>query len=474
MRFNLPSSDAIVIGAGPNGLAAAITLAQAGAKVTVLETMATVGGAARTAPLTLPHFLHDVCSSVHPLAAGSPVFAAWPLERHGLQWVHPPVPLAHPFDDGTAVALHRSLAATTEGLGGSAAAYADLVGPLVRRWGEVVGDLLGPLHVPRHLQPGLHLAVWGLRSAMGLGRQTMTNQKARALLAGLGAHSCIPLEHVPTAAFALILAASAHAVGWPFARGGSQSIPDALAATLRELGGSILTGSAVESLVDLPPARAVLADLTPGPLLEIAGGRLGPLYRRRLARYRYGPGAFKIDWALEAPIPWRADLCRQAGTVHLGGPADEIAAAEQLVWQGLCPRRPFVILAQPTLFDASRAPAGNHTAWAYCHVPNGSSQDMTTRIEAQVERFAPGFSRLILARSTRAASELEAYNPNCVGGDINGGAATLRQLFFRPAMKLNPYRCGRGLFICSSATPPGGGVHGLCGHHAALAALAEM
>jgi len=465
----------IVIGSGPNGLAAGITLARAGCSVLVIEAKDTVGGGTRSARLTLPGFVHDVCSAIHPLAVASPFFCTLPLADHGLEWIHPPAPLAHPLDDGTAVVLEHSIEATGETLGPDANAYRQLMAPLVARWDQLAVDLLGPLPLPpRH---PLILARFGLRairSARGLANSQFQGERARALFAGMAAHSMLPLEQGLSAAFGLTLGIAGHAVGWPFPHGGSQRIADALASYLRSLGGEIVTGWGVESIDELPPARATLFDVTPRQLLHIAGHRLPRGYRRRLARYRYGPGVFKIDWALDGPIPWKAEACQRAGTVHLGGTLEEIAASERAVWRGEHPEKPFVLLAQHSLFDPTRAPAGKHTAWGYCHVPPSSTFDMTGRIEAQIERFAPGFCDRILARHTMSPARLEQYNPNYIGGDINGGVQDLWQHFTRPAPRLVPYRTpARGLYICSSSTPPGGGVHGMCGYHAARVVLRD-
>jgi phytoene dehydrogenase-like protein len=462
--------EAVVVGAGPNGLAAAITLARAGRAVLVLERADTIGGGARTADLTLPGFRHDVCAAVHPLAAGSPFFRALALDAHGLDLVHPPSPLAHPLDDGTAVLLERSVGATATGLGPDARAYRTLMEPLVDAATPLIDALLGP---PRHPIALARFGLSALRSAAGLARARFEGPRARALFAGLAAHSMLPLEQSPSAAFGLVLALLGHACGWPVARGGSQRIADALASLLRGLGGEIVTGRPVASLEELPPARCVLLDVTPRQLLALAGRRLPESYRRRLARYRYGPGSCKVDWALDGPIPWRAGACRRAATVHVGGTLEEIAAAEAAATRGEHPERPFVLLAQPSLFDPTRAPAGKHTVWGYCHVPNGSAVDMAERIERQVERFAPGFRDRILARHVMTATDLERYNPNYVGGDINGGLQDLWQLFARPVARLVPYATPvRGLYLCSASTPPGGGVHGMCGARAARAALA--
>jgi phytoene dehydrogenase-like protein len=467
--------DAILIGAGPNGLAAAITLAREGLTVLVLEAKDTIGGGTRTAELTLPGFLHDVCSAVHPLGVSSPLFRELPLEQHGLEWIQPPVPLAHPLDDGIAVVLERSIIQTTETLGPDAAAYQRLMTSLVANWNKLAEDVLGPLPIPP--QHPLVLAGFGLRairSARGLAESLFADVRALALFAGMAGHSMLPLEKSPTAAFGLVLGITGHAVGWPITRDGSQRIADALADYLRSLGGEIVTEWRVKSLDELPPSRLILADITPRQLLHIADRRLPAGYRRKLQGYRYGPGVFKLDLALDGPIPWKAEACARAGTVHVGGTLGEIAAAERAVWRGEHSEKPLVLLAQQSLFDPTRAPPGKHTAWAYCHVPQGSTLDMTDRIEAQIERFAPGFRDLILARSTKTAAEMEAFNSNYVGGDINGGIQDLTQHFTRPTFRLVPYSTPvKGLYLCSSSTPPGGGVHGMCGYYAAQAALRD-
>jgi phytoene dehydrogenase-like protein len=464
-----------VVGAGPNGLAAAIVLAQAGVEVTVLEAAATVGGGCRTAALTLPGFRHDVCSAIHPLAAGSPFFKSLPLQEHGLRWINPDVAMAHPFDDGTAVTLRRSLDETAAGLGRDAEAYRRLMRPLVDGWDNLAGDALAPvLRVPRH---PLLLARFGLnaiRSATGLAG-SFQEPRTRALLGGMAAHPNLPLTGRFTASFALVLAAAGHAAGWPVAAGGSQSIADALARYLCSLGGRILTDHRVTALTEIAEDGAVLFDLTPRQVVRIAGERLGRSYGNDLTRFRYGQGIFKVDYALDGPIPWTAPECRQTATVHLGGSLEEIVAGEALIAAGGHPEKPFVILAQPSLIDPTRAPEGKHTGWAYCHVPNGSTQDMTDRIEAQIERFAPGFRDRILARHTLSTPALEAYNENYVGGDIAGGSHAGLQLFFRPARRLSPYTTPDSrLYICSSSTPPGAGVHGLCGYFAARAVLKRL
>ena len=464
------SYDAIVIGSGPNGLAAAIELARGGRSVIVYEAEETIGGGARSAELTLPGFVHDVCSAVHPLALASPFFRTLPLAAHGLEWIQPPAPLAHPFDDGTAAVLERSIEQTSETLGGDAEAYRRLMMPLTASWEHLAPALLGPLRWPRHPLALARFGIRALRSARSLAEHFFKGERARALFAGLAAHSMLPLEQVATAAFALVLGVTGHRVGWPVPRGGSQRITDALVSYLRSLGGEIVTGSRVESVDELPPSRAVLCDVTPRQMLRLAGHRLSDSYRRKLARYRYGPAAFKMDWALDGPIPWQAAECARAGTVHLGGAFAEIASSERASAKGEHAEKPYVLVAQPSLFDSTRAPAGKHTAWAYCHVPNSSTFDMTERIENQIERFAPGFRGRVLARKVTTPAGLERHNANLVGGDINGGAQDIRQLFLRPTVRLYS-TTAKGLYICSSSTPPGGGVHGMCGHFAARAAM---
>jgi phytoene dehydrogenase-like protein len=441
--------------------------------VQLREGTSTIGGGARSAELTLPGFMHDVCSAVHPLARASPFFRTLPLAEHGLDWIEPPVQLAHPFDDGPPALLHRSVDATAETLGGDGPAYRALVDPFVASWEQLAAGILAPVHVPRH---PLLLARFGLHAvgpAERVARSQFAGARARAFFAGLAAHSIMPLGALGTAAFGLVLAILGHAAGWPMPRGGSQRIAEALIAVLRSLGGEIVTDSPVRSLAELPPSRAVMLDLTPRQVLHVAGPRLPAGYRRALERYRYGPGVFKMDWALSEPVPWRDADCARAGTLHLGGTLEEIAASEAAPAKGEITERPFVLVAQPSLFDATRAPAGKHTLWGYCHVPNGSTVDMTERIEAQIERFAPGFRDVIIARSIRPPRELEAHNANLMGGDIGGGANTLAQLLFGPTIRRVPYATPvDGLYICSSSTPPRGGVHGLCGYHAARAAMA--
>jgi phytoene dehydrogenase-like protein len=413
---------------------------------------------------------------VHPLGVSSPFFRTLALEEHGLEWIYSPASLVHPLDDGRAAVLERSIEKTGETLGPDAAAYRKLMTPLLADWDKLVQDMLAPLLIPPH-HP-LTLARFGLRairSASGLAGSRFEGERARALFAGMAGHSMLPLERMLTAAFGLVLGTAGHAVGWPIARGGSQRIADALACSLRSLGGQIVTSVSVESLDELPSAHLVLCDVSPRQLLRLAGQRFPAGYQRKLEGYRYGPGVFKLDLALDAPIPWKAEACTRAATLHLGGTLEEIAAAERAVWRGEHPERPLVLLSQPSLFDPTRAPQGKHTVWAYCHVPHGSTADMTERIEAQIERFAPGFRERILARSAISAVEMEVYNPNYVGGDVNGGVQDLRQHFTRPTFRLVPYSTpAKGLYLCSSSTPPGGGVHGMCGYFAARAALREI
>lgn len=465
--------DAIVVGSGPNGLAAAICLARARRRVLLLEAAETVGGGCRSAALTLPGLVHDVCSAIHPMAKASPFLRHLPLDEHGLEWVESPAPLAHPLEGGDCGLVRRSVDDTAEGLGEDGSAYRRLIGRPAGRWEGLERDLLGPFPwLPRH---PLRLARFGLsalRSARALAESAFRGERARALFAGLAGHSVLPLETAASAAIGLVLGIQAHTVGWPFPRGGAQRLVDAMASYFRELGGEIRLGAPVESLAELPAAKVVLLAVAPGRLARLAGDGLPASYRRRLGRFRHGPGVFKLDLAVEGGIPWRSELCRQAATVHLGGTFDEIAAAESDAWQGRHSERPFVLLAQPGLFDASRTADGVHPIWAYCHVPAGSELDCTQAIEGQIERFAPGFRERIRARAPRTARQLEAYNPNLVGGDITGGVNDLRQLWTRPVARFVPYRTpAAGIYLCSSSTPPGGGVHGMCGYHAARAVL---
>jgi phytoene dehydrogenase-like protein len=464
--------DAVVVGAGPNGLAAAIELARTGRSVQLIERAEEVGGGTRTAELTLPGFRHDVCSAVHPLMAGSPFLRGLELERYGLELVAPELDAAHPLDDGTAVAFHRSLTETVAGLGVDGGRYARVLGPFADNWPELADAILGPPRVPRNPLLTARFGLFGVLPATELARTVFRDGRTRALLAGMAAHAIRPLSAPGTAAFALVLMTLGHAVGWPVVRGGSQQLAGAMRALLESLGGEVVTGREVRSLRELPDASAVLFDVAPRRLVEICGDELPPRYRRALGRYRYGPGVFKLDYALSGPVPWRAQECARAGTIHLGGTFEEIAASELQVSRGSHPQRPYVLIAQQSVVDTTRAPAGKHTLWAYCHVPNGSAVDMTVAIEGQIERFAPGFSELVLARTARGPAQLEAENPDYVGGDINCGLASLRQTLARPVLRASPYSTPNPrIFLCSAATPPGGGVHGLCGYHAARAVL---
>lgn len=462
--------DAIVVGAGPNGLAAAIELARTGKRVCVYEANEVIGGGARSAALTLPGFIHDTCSAVHPLAVGSPFFKTLSLAEYGLEFIYPPAAVAHPFDDGSAILLQRSVEQTSQQFGADARSYRSLLTPLVKTWDNLAPALLGPLSFPRHPFAMARFGLPGIRSASGFLRSRFKEDRTRAFFAGAVAHSCLSLDRLGTTAFGLVLLTLGHHGGWPIPKGGSQQISNALAAYLKKLGGEIVTGVRVQSLNDLAPSRCVLFDLTPRQLLQIAGDRFSLSFRSKLAGYRYGPGVFKLDWALDGPVPWRASECTQAATVHLGGSLAEIEASESAVWEGKCTDRPYVLVAQPSLFDSSRTPEGKHTLWAYCHVPNGSTIDMTERIENQIERFAPGFRSRILARSALSPAQMETLNANLIGGDINGGAALITQLFTRPTV--STYRTPvKDIYLCSSSTPPGGGVHGMCGYHAARVAL---
>lgn len=463
-----------MVGAGPNGLAAAITLAQAGLKTVLREAQPAIGGGLRAEALTLPGFTHDVCSAVYAVALTSPFFTSLPLDRYGLEWVQPPVPLAHPLDDGSAALLERSLEATAQGLGPGGPAWARLHGPFVRAWPRLAHDLLAPpLRFPRSPLLMARFGLQAVRPATSVARG-LGGAKARALFAGNAAHSFLALDTPGTAAFGLLLSGAGHAVGWPIPRGGSGRIADALAAYFRSLGGEILTSAPLERIEELDGTRIILLDLTPRQVLRVAGARLPPWYRRALERYRYGSAAFKVDWALDGPTPWTAPECARAATVHLGGTLEEIAASEAAHVRGALHERPFVLFVQPTLFDPTRAPPGRHTAWAYCHVPHGYAGDALDRIERQVERYAPGFRERILARSVLTPADLERRNANLVGGDISGGMMDLPQVFARPIARPTPYRTPlRGVYLCSSSTPPGGGVHGMSGHLAAAAAVAD-
>jgi phytoene dehydrogenase-like protein len=466
------SYDAVVVGAGPNGLAAAVVLAEAGRSVLVLEAKPTIGGGCRTEDVTLPGFHHDLCAAIHPMGIVSPLLRRLPLEKFGLTWKHAPAPLAHPFDDGSAAVLHRSLTATGATLGEDAEAWERVMRPFLKDSDAFFADILKPVRVPRHPLRMARFGAIGLRSCASVVRSRFRGAKARALFGGCAAHSFLALDATASASFGLVLALVGHATDWPCAEGGSARIIDSLAAYLQSMGGRIEVGRDVRSLADLPAARAVLFDVAPSALERIAGAELPAGFRRQLRRFKQGPGVFKIDWALSGQIPWKAPECLRAATVHVAGTFDELAQSERAVVDGRVAERPFVLVAQQSMFDPTRAPAGHHTGWAYCHVPHASTTDMTERIERQIERFAPGFRDVILARRTMSPADVEAHNPNMIGGDIGGGANDFSQFFFRPTLRWNPYTTpNRRLFLCSSSTPPGGGVHGMCGYWAATSAL---
>ncbi|HEY4326891.1 MAG TPA: NAD(P)/FAD-dependent oxidoreductase [Mucilaginibacter sp.] len=474
MKLEKRDFDAVVVGSGPNGLAAAILLQQNGLSVLLIEGKETIGGGLRSAELTLPGYLHDICSAIHPLAAASPFFEQLPLSNHGLEFIYPEIAAAHPIDGGTAAIVKTSVEETAKLLGADEKTYLDLMQPMLKDWPSIIPDILGPLHFPEH---PFALARFGLKaftSATHLAKRFKTPE-AKGLIAGMAAHGIQPLTNVATSAIALVLMGSAHSKGWPVPKGGSNQIANALASYFISIGGKIETNLYITSLPQLPSAHAILFDVTPKQLLSIAGHRFSSIYKWQLERYRYGMGVFKIDWALDAPIPFTAEGCRRAGTVHVGNTINEIADYEQQIWKGKHPEKPFVLLAQPGLSDPSRAPIGKHTAWAYCHVPKGSEKDMTEVIENQVERFAPGFRDAILAKHTMNTRQMEEHNPNYIGGDINGGVIDIGQLFTRPALRWSPYKTSaKGIYICSSSTPPGGGVHGMCGYHAAKRALKDV
>jgi phytoene dehydrogenase-like protein len=474
MKLEKREYDAVVIGSGPNGLAAAILLQQNGLSVLLIEGKDTIGGGMRSAELTLPGFTHDICSAIHPLAAASPFFETLPLASHGLEYIYPEIAAAHPFDHGQAAVLKQSIDETAAILGADQTAYKNLMQPIVDSWPAIAADALGPFHFPKHPLAMARFGITALRSATSVADRFSTEQ-AKGLFAGMAAHAMQPLTKLTTAAAALVLMAAGHQKGWPLPKGGSQQIAGALASYFVSLGGTIQTGTYIKSIKELPGSHAVLFDTGARQLLQIAGHRFSSIYKWQLARYRYGMGVFKVDWALDGPIPFTLGDCRLAGTVHIGNTLPEIAASEQLTWEGGHPEKPFVLLAQQSLFDPSRAPRDKHTAWAYCHVPGGSTTDMTAAIEKQIERFAPGFRERILAKHTMNSVQMEQYNPNYIGGDINGGVIDLGQLFTRPALRWSPYKTSaKGIYICSASTPPGGGVHGMCGYHAAKRALGDV
>lgn len=463
--------DVVVIGSGPNGLAAAIVAAQRGLSTVVIEARDTIGGGLHSSELTLPGFLHDVCSSVHPMGAASPYFRTLPLAAHGLEWITPAAAAAHPLDNGEAVVLYNDVWRTADQLGEDRRAWHRTVGTIADDWPHLEPDLLGPLGIPGSPFRFARFGLQALLPAQAYARLAFSSVRARALLAGCAAHSILPLTSPGSVAVGLALAAVGHHGGWPFPRGGSKSIADALSGSLRSLGGEIVTGLEIQHHDQLPRAATILFDTSPRAMARIMGDRFPARFSQRLERFRYGPASFKVDWALSAPIPWKATACLEAATVHVGGTLDEVAAAEAAPWNGECAERPFVLVTQPSLFDASRAPAGQHTAWGYCHVPNGSTVDMTGRIEAQVERFAPGFRDVIVGRAVRTPAMIEQANANMVGGDISAGSTHLMNLLFRPTWRRYTTPA-RGVYLCSASTPPGPGVHGMCGYHAATQALA--
>lgn len=466
--------DAVVVGSGPNGLAAAITLARNSKRVLLIEAADRVGGGLCTSELTLPGFRHDVCSAVHPFGRCSPFFLSVPLQKYGIEWIDPPIPFAHPLDDGTAVVAHRSPSRTAAGLGPDADAYRRLMAPLVRAGTPLLHTLLRPLPHPPPISPLLHFGINGLQPASVLTRRQFRRERTRAWFAGLAAHAMIRLDQVGSSAVALALALVSHTHGWPFPAGGAGELAHALTRYFEDLGGEIQTGTRIRSFDDLPPSHTYLFSTDPRQLLEIAGDRFPGYYRRSLENFRFGPGIFKVDYALREPIPWSAPECHLAGTLHLGGTFSEIELSEDAATRGLFADRPYVLLAQPSLFDPTRAPQGQHTAWAYCHAPAGSDRDLTDVVERQIERFAPGFRRTILARHTSTARDIELGNPNYRGGDINAGVQDIRQMFTRPAPRFNPYSTpDPSIYICSSSSPPGGGVHGMAGYQAARSVLAR-
>lgn len=475
MKLTVVDYDVVVVGSGPNGLSAAITLQKAGLRILLIESASTLGGNMRSAELTLPGFIHDIGSAIHPMAAGSPFFERLPLKEFGLEYIFPPYAVVHPFDDGTASVFESSINNTASGLGIDGDSYTRLFSRLVNEWPMIDSAVLGPFRIPRHPLAMANFGMNALLPAETLVRKYFKGERARALFAGMAAHGILPFSKIASTAAGLVLMIQGHRRGWPVIKGGTQQLANSLSSYFVSIGGQIQTGLRIEKLKDLPDARAVVLDLSPKRILQIAGHRFSSFYGNQLKRYRYGMGVYKIDWALDGPIPFTAPSCRLAGTIHLGNTYEEISSNEQLTTNGQHPEKPFVLLAQQSLFDPIRAPLGKHTAWAYCHVPNGSTHDMRSQIEKQVERFAPGFRERILATHTMDTKELEEFNPNNVGGSINGGQQDIRQLFTRPALRLSPYRTSaKGIYLCSASTPPGGGVHGMCGFHAAKRVLKDI
>jgi phytoene dehydrogenase-like protein len=467
--------DAVIVGSGPNGLAAGIVLQQAGLTTLVLESKQTIGGGMRSAELTLPGYVHDICSAIHPFGVGSPFLSTLPLHEFGLEWVFPEAALAHPFDDGTAVLLKKSIAETAQQFAKGESAYQKLMQPIVENWNQVAPDFLGPLTFPKYPIKFAGFGLKAIQSAHSIAFRYLKDAYSRGYFAGLAGHSILPLHKTVSAGIALVLGALGHKIGWPFPKGGAQQLANAMGNYYQSLGGTLQTNFEVKAMADIPSAQAVLFDITPHQLLQFDGLNFPYLYRKQLENYRYGPGIFKVDWALHAPIPFKTKDCLKAATIHLGGTFEEIAAAEKMPWQGKHAEKPYVLLVHQTPFDTTRAPAGKHTAWAYCHVPNGSTKNMTEQIENQVERFAPGFKDTIAARHTMNTADVHQYNANYQGGDINGGTITLSQLFTRPAIRWSPYTTPvKGIYICSASTPPGGGVHGMCGYHAAQKVLIDL
>ncbi|MDR9416593.1 MAG: NAD(P)/FAD-dependent oxidoreductase [Gracilimonas sp.] len=472
MPSSSPEYDAVIVGSGPNGLSAAVRLAKQGLKTLVLEAEKTIGGGTRTKEITEPGFLHDICAAVIPTTAGSPFLKSLELEKYGLEYIHPEVPFAHPLDHGDAAIAWRSLDETAVHLADDELAYRKLYSEFVEHWELLSEDIFGTLRIPKHPLLMARFGWFGAQSANFLSSSHFKSSHAKALLAGCAAHSIMPLTNAFSASFGLVLASSAHAVGWPIAKGGTQSVTDALATLFLELGGKIQKDHPVNSLKDIPSATSILFDLTPRQVVNIVGENAPAKYLRKLKDFNYGPGVFKIDWALSDPVPWSNENCKRAGTLHLGGTFEEIAASEQAIWDNKHSEKPYVLVSQPSLFDETRAPKGKHTLWAYCHVPHGSDKNMTTEIEDQIERFAPGFKDTIISKYTMNAPQFQSYNANYIGGDINGGAQYFKQLFARPVLKWNPYHIpATSMYICSSSTPPGGGVHGMCGYHAAQSVL---